>query len=75
MTTQMQIGNRLFSFGKKTYIMGILNITPDSFSDGGRFHSLDDVLKAAQDMADAGVDLFDIGGESTRPGCIPVLDG
>ena len=48
--------------------MAILNVTPDSFSDGGRFHSADDVVRAAQDAVDQGADLLDIGGESTRPG-------
>jgi dihydropteroate synthase len=52
--------------------MGILNATPDSFSDGGRFHAKDDALRHAEAMIAAGVDLIDIGGESTKPGAIPV---
>lgn len=53
-------------------IMGILNVTPDSFSDGGRFDSLDRVLAAAVDLIEAGANIIDIGGESTRPGASPV---
>ncbi|TKA90561.1 dihydropteroate synthase, partial [Guyparkeria sp. SB14A] len=53
-------------------IMGILNATPDSFSDGGRFNSVDRALAAAEAMLEAGADLLDIGGESTRPGATPV---
>ncbi|GAA4016378.1 dihydropteroate synthase [Actimicrobium antarcticum] len=52
--------------------MGILNVTPDSFSDGGRFHSLESALSRAEEMIDAGVDIIDIGGESTRPGAVPL---
>lgn len=53
-------------------IMGILNITPDSFSDGGRFHSLDFAMSRAEQMIAEGVDIIDIGGESTRPGAEPL---
>jgi len=53
-------------------VMGILNLTPDSFSDGGRFARLDAVLETARAMLAAGADILDIGGESTRPGAIPV---
>jgi dihydropteroate synthase len=52
--------------------MGILNATPDSFSDGGRFYAKDDAVRQAEAMIAAGVDLIDIGGESTKPGAIPV---
>lgn len=52
--------------------MGILNVTPDSFSDGGRFRAVDAALAHARHMAEAGVDVIDIGGESTRPGSQPV---
>jgi dihydropteroate synthase len=52
--------------------MGILNATPDSFSDGGRFYAKDDAVRQAETMIAAGVDLIDIGGESTKPGAIPV---
>ena len=53
-------------------VMGVLNVTPDSFSDGGRFASLDAAITQAEQMIDAGVDIIDIGGESTRPGAPPV---
>lgn len=52
--------------------MGILNVTPDSFSDGGRFTSVDSVVREAERMVEAGADLLDVGGESTRPGAAPV---
>ena len=64
----MFIGNRNFELGKTTYVMGILNVTPDSFSDGGKFSNIDAALKHAEEMVDDGVDIIDIGGESTRPG-------
>jgi dihydropteroate synthase len=53
-------------------VMGILNVTPDSFSDGGNFFSPDDALGHAMKMADEGADIIDVGGESTRPGAVPV---
>ena len=53
-------------------IMGVLNVTPDSFSDGGRFHSLEAAIFRAEQMIEAGVDIIDIGGESTRPGATPL---
>jgi len=52
----------------KTPVMGILNVTPDSFADGGRHFSIDDALKRAEEMISEGVDIIDIGGESTKPG-------
>ena len=52
--------------------MGILNVTPDSFSDGGRFHALEAAISHAEHMMDSGVDIIDIGGESSRPGALPV---
>lgn len=64
----MKIGNRIFDTDKHTYIMGILNVTPDSFSDGGKWNSRDAALKHAQEMLEEGADIIDIGGESTRPG-------
>jgi len=57
---------------ERPLVMGILNATPDSFSDGGRFHAKDDAVRQAELMIAAGVDLIDIGGESTKPGAIPV---
>ena len=53
-------------------VMGVLNVTPDSFSDGGRFSSLDTAITQAEHMIESGVDIIDIGGESTRPGAPPV---
>ncbi|MGL5693452.1 MAG: dihydropteroate synthase [Peptostreptococcaceae bacterium] len=58
----------MFDYGKKTYIMGILNVTPDSFSDGGNFNKIDNAIKHAREMIEDGADIIDIGGESTRPG-------
>ncbi|KIL34975.1 dihydropteroate synthase [Cohnella kolymensis] len=54
--------------GQRTLIMGILNVTPDSFSDGGRFNDMEAAVERAREMAAAGADIIDIGGESTRPG-------
>ena len=68
----MKIGNKEFEIGKRTYIMGILNVTPDSFSDGGKFNDIELALKQAEKMIEEGVDIIDIGGESTRPTHIPV---
>lgn len=64
----MRIGNREFNMQEHTYIMGILNVTPDSFSDGGQYLALDAALKRAEQMVGEGADILDIGGESTRPG-------
>lgn len=59
---------QLIRQSSRPLVMGILNVTPDSFSDGGHFHLLDSALKHCQQMLDLGVDIIDIGGESTRPG-------
>lgn len=64
----MKIGNREFKTKEHTYVMGILNITPDSFSDGGRWNDPDNALRHVEEMIAAGMDILDIGGESTRPG-------
>lgn len=64
----MKIGNREFQTEGKTYVMGILNVTPDSFSDGGKWNQMDQALQHVEDMLDEGMDILDIGGESTRPG-------
>jgi len=61
-----------FDFSKKTYIMGILNITPDSFSDGGRYFNGNDAVTQALRLEEEGADIIDIGGESTRPGALKV---
>lgn len=59
---------------KKPLIMGILNITPDSFSDGGKYFKLEDAIKQAQKLINLGVDIIDIGGESTRPDAMPITE-
>ena len=64
----MKIGNREFDLKNNCYIMGILNVTPDSFSDGGRWNDLDRAKAHVAQMIEEGADLIDIGGESTRPG-------
>ncbi|MGB3509662.1 MAG: dihydropteroate synthase [Microcoleaceae cyanobacterium] len=64
----MQTRHQSFVWGKRTYIMGILNVTPDSFSDGGDFNTPEIALIQAEKMIEAGVDIIDIGGQSTRPG-------
>jgi dihydropteroate synthase len=68
----LQIRNKVFEWGTKTHLMGILNITPDSFSDGGKNYKLSDALLSAQQMIENNTDIIDIGGESTRPGANPV---
>ena len=69
----MIIGNTTFD-EDKTYVCGILNVTPDSFSDGGKFNKLDAALYHAEEMIEEGAMLIDIGGESTRPGYIMISD-
>ncbi|MCD6335219.1 MAG: dihydropteroate synthase [Candidatus Latescibacteria bacterium] len=64
--------NTVLHLSRRTHVMGILNVTPDSFSDGGRFLRLDDALRRAEEMVAEGADLIDIGGESSRPGSDPV---
>ena len=64
-------GKRLI-VGKKTLIMGILNITPDSFSDGGKWNSIDAALRHMEEMVQDGADIIDIGAESSRPGFTPL---
>lgn len=68
----MRIGSREFETQNGCYIMGILNVTPDSFSDGGRHNSLDAALEHALRLIGEGADIIDVGGESTRPGYEPV---
>jgi dihydropteroate synthase len=68
----MVIGGRDFNTESKIHIMGILNVTPDSFSDGGRWNTLDAALRRAEQMVAEGAGLIDVGGESTRPGYAPV---
>lgn len=68
----MRIGGREFDTKHHCYIMGILNITPDSFSDGGKFERVDRALFRVEEMVEEGADIIDIGGESTRPGCTEI---
>ncbi|WP_297422512.1 dihydropteroate synthase [Clostridium sp.] len=70
----MKIGNAEFRIGEKTYIMGILNFTPDSFSDGGKFNDIDIAMQHVRKMINDGADIIDVGGESTRPGYTIVSD-
>lgn len=70
----MKIGRREFDTKNNTYIMGILNVTPDSFSDGGRYNELDAALRHAEQLVREGADVIDAGGESTRPGHIQITD-
>ncbi len=70
----MRIGNRNFDTNNHTYIMGILNITPDSFSDGGKYNVPDAALYRVEEMLKEGMDILDIGGESTRPGYVKISE-
>ena len=70
----MIIGGRNFDTANHTYIMGILNVTPDSFSDGGKFNGMDAAIAHARQMVEEGVDIIDVGGESTRPGHVQITD-
>jgi dihydropteroate synthase len=68
MIREWHIGSGKLSLGERTLVMGVLNVTPDSFSDGGEFFSLDKALAHAEQMIAEGADIIDVGGESTRPG-------
>ena len=68
MNSIMKIGNQSFDLHRHTYVMGILNVTPDSFSDGGSYRHMDDVLRRVEEMIAEGAHVIDVGGESTRPG-------
>ena len=70
----MIIGNSTFDTKRRAYVMGILNVTPDSFSDGGKFNNLDDALFHAERMIKDGAAIIDVGGESTRPGYVMIPD-
>ena len=70
----MIIGNKSFDTKNHTYIMGILNVTPDSFSDGGNYTVVDKALFRVEEMIKEGVDILDVGGESTRPGYQAISD-
>lgn len=68
----MEIGGKDFDFDNRCYIMGILNVTPDSFSDGGRYTGVEEAVLHAKKMIREGASIIDVGGESTRPGHDPV---
>ncbi|MEP6490954.1 dihydropteroate synthase [Microcoleus vaginatus GB2-A3] len=69
---KITIRNKVFEWGKRTYLMGVLNVTPDSFSDGGDFNTIESALAQAENMVKSGVDIIDIGGQSTRPGAVEI---
>jgi dihydropteroate synthase len=68
----LTLREQTFYWGKRTYLMGILNVTPDSFSDGGEFDNLETALERAKRLIDEGADIIDIGGQSTRPGAAQI---
>ena len=65
---RISCGNKEIILGERTLVMGILNVTPDSFSDGGKYNNLDFAMKQAEKLISEGADIIDVGGESTRPG-------
>ncbi|MHA7630624.1 dihydropteroate synthase [Corallococcus sp. M7] len=68
----LTLSGRRFEWGTRTYLMGVVNVTPDSFSDGGNLPDAASAVEHALKLVDAGADLVDVGGESTRPGSLPV---
>ncbi len=70
----MRIGNQEFDTANNTYVMGILNVTPDSFSDGGKWNGMDAALRHCEEMIADGAAIIDVGGESTRPGYTKISD-
>ena len=68
----MIIGKKEFSIGKRPYIMGILNVTPDSFSDGGMYFDSGSAIKKFYQLIEDGANIIDIGAESTRPGSLSI---
>jgi len=71
-TTQLILGEETYNLRQRPYIMGILNVTPDSFSDGGLYLQPEQAIKHAESMLAAGADIIDVGGQSSRPGAVPV---
>ena len=69
---KISCGSKEIILGERTLVMGILNVTPDSFSDGGRYNNLDSAMKQAERLISEGADIIDVGGESTRPGHIQI---
>ncbi len=74
MIEKIKIGNRIFDLKNNTYVMGILNVTPDSFSDGGNYNQIEKALKHTAQMIEEGADIIDVGGESTRPNYTKISD-
>ncbi|MEG6566704.1 dihydropteroate synthase [Thermoanaerobacterium saccharolyticum] len=72
MAYMLKLRDKELEIGKRTYIMGILNMTPDSFSDGGKYNTLEKGMERALKMMEDGADIIDVGGESSRPGYEPV---
>ena len=68
----LTIDKHRLDFASETFVMGILNVTPDSFSDGGKYNSVENAVKHAKEMVSNGAKIIDIGGESTRPGHTPI---
>src|SRR6266508_4662620 len=66
---------RSLALGERTLVMGVINVTPDSFSDGGHLADASSAIDAGMRMAEQGADLIDVGGESTRPGAQPLSAG
>src|SRR5712671_5876150 len=69
---RLKLASRTLLLGERTLVMGVLNVTPDSFSDGGKFFDAERAIEQALAMERAGADLLDIGGESTRPGSVGI---
>lgn len=74
MKETMRIGNKKFCLKNEMYVMGILNVTPDSFSDGGQYNQLNIAMKHAEKMIKEGAHIIDVGGESTRPNYVKISD-
>ncbi len=72
MPTPLKIRDKVFDWKESPFLMGIINVTPDSFSDGGESYTIESAIRKAQELIDAGADIIDVGGESTRPFSEPV---
>jgi dihydropteroate synthase len=70
--THVRLGEQVWTLGQRTYLMGILNVTPDSFSDGGLYLQPEQAIKHAEEMLSDGADIIDVGGQSSRPGAMPI---
>src|SRR5450755_1721657 len=71
---EWKVRDKLIQLGERTLIVGVLNVTPDSFSDGGKYADPDRAFARAIELEDQGVDIIDIGGESTRPGATRISE-